>query len=124
VPSPSKIAVISFEDVGSCVRDLRLKKGITQVELARMLGTAQAAISAIEHGQRGLSVQQVVKVARVLGATPNDILGENGASRRAVAGSPKIMRRVRRLQRLPVAQQRAVLKLLDGIIEAHNQPGA
>ena len=80
--SPSKISVIAYKRGGEHVRDLRLRKGITQTELATMLGTAQAAIAAIEHGQRGVRVQQVVKIARALGSTPNDILGENPTDER------------------------------------------
>lgn len=122
LPRPSKIAVISYAEIGQRVRELRERQGLTQVKLAKALGTSQAALSQVEHGSRGLTVQQVVKLARMLGATPNEILGDGKRVR--INGKPKsgrIMRRLYRLEKLPESQQQAVLKLLDGIIEAHGK---
>jgi len=122
LPRPSKISVISYAEIGLRVRELRERQGLTQVKLAKVLGTSQAALSQVEHGSRGLTVQQVVKLARVLGATPNEILGDGKRAR--ANGKPKsgrIMRRLYRIETLPEGQQQAVLKLLDGIIEAHGK---
>ena len=123
MPRPSKIAVISYAEIGKRVRELRERKGLTQTKLARMLGTSQAALSQVEHGSRGLTVQQVVKLARALGATPNEILGD-GKRERTPAGRPKSGRLLRRLyciEKLSEPQQQAILKLLDGIIAAHGK---
>jgi transcriptional regulator with XRE-family HTH domain len=122
LPRPSKIAVVSYAEIGQRLRELRERQGLTQVKLAKALGTSQAALSQVEHGSRGLTVQQVVKLARVLGATPNEILGEGKRAR--PNGRPKstrILRRLYRIERLPESQQQAVIKLLDGIIEAHGR---
>jgi transcriptional regulator with XRE-family HTH domain len=86
-----------------------------------MLGTSQAALSQIERGQRGLTVQQVVKLARSLGATPNDILG-NGRRERS-SERPKdsrILRRFYRIEKMSEDQQHAALKMLDSFIDAHS----
>jgi transcriptional regulator with XRE-family HTH domain len=122
LPRPSRIAVISYAEIGQRVRELRQRRGFTQVRLAKAMGTSQAALSQVEHGSRGLTVQQVVKLARVLEATPNEILGEG--KRRRPSARPqngKILRRLYRIEKLPERQQQAVLKLLDGIIQAHGK---
>lgn len=119
VPKPSKIAVVSYDDIGRRLRGLRIARGFTQTQLAELLGTKQTAVSEVERGQRGLTVQQLVKVARALGASPNEILAETSKAARQRPINAKILRRVRRLEHLPEPQQRAVLKLLDGIIAAH-----
>lgn len=120
MPRPSKISVVSFKDVGQRVRALRLSHDLTQAQLAKLLGTSQTALSELERGNRGLTVQQVVKLSKALRTTPNEILGE-GKRSRAVRPQPpaRILRRLARIESLPAPQQQAVLKLLDGIIEAH-----
>lgn len=123
LPRRSKIAVISYRDIGERVRALRLAHDLTQTKLAKLLGTSQTALSEVERGNRGLTVQHVVKLARALKATPNDILGE-GKRQRVNGGRPRdarILRRLHRIESLPEGQRQAVLKLLDGIIEAHSR---
>jgi len=118
LPTRSKIMVISYRDVGARVRALRQEKDLTQTALAKLLGTTQTAVSEIERGNRGLTVQQLVKLARALKTSPDAILGEeNGHPPRPK--SAKILRRLHRIEQLPQAQQDAVLKIIDGVIKAH-----
>src|SRR5437870_2735836 len=76
VPRISGKPLFSKRDVGARVRALRSQRGLSQVALARMLGTHQTAVSQIEVGRRGVSVQQVIKLARALKVTPDDILAQ------------------------------------------------
>lgn len=120
MPRRSKISVISYKDIGERVRALRLARDLTQTQLAKILGTSQTALSETERGNRGLTVQQVVKLSRSLKVTPNDILGSG--QRQRPHGRPRdarVLRRLSRIEHLPDAQRQAVLKILDGIIEAH-----
>jgi transcriptional regulator with XRE-family HTH domain len=125
LPRPSKIRVISYKEIGQRVRGIRLANDLTQAELAKLLGTSQTALSELERGNRGLTVQQVVKLARALGVTPNDVLGEGKRDRtQKRPRDARVLRRLYRLEQLPEAQRLAVLKVLDGIIEAHAQKSA
>jgi transcriptional regulator with XRE-family HTH domain len=119
VPRASKIKVVSFKQVGQRVRALRLAGDLTQTQLAKTLGTTQTALSEIERGNRGLTVQQLVKLARSLKSSPNDILGEGTNGRQTPPTSGRVLRRLRRLEALPDDQQEAVLKLIDGVMKAH-----
>lgn len=49
------------------ISSARESKGVSQAELARMLGTTQSVISRIENGNQNLSVQMLAKIASVLG---------------------------------------------------------
>ena len=118
MPRPSKITVISYRDIGARVRVLRQELGFTQAKLAKILGTTQTALSEVERGNRGLTVQQVVKLARSLKVSPNDILGERTGDERRPQ-SAKVLRRLHLIEQLPGPQQDAVLKVIDGIIKAH-----
>jgi HTH-type transcriptional regulator / antitoxin HipB len=45
----------------------RLGKGLTQTELARLAGTQQKTISAIENGSEGTKLDTLISVIAVLG---------------------------------------------------------
>jgi len=120
LPTPSKLSVISYRKLGARIRVLRQQRDLTQAKLAKLLGTKQTAISEVERGNRGLSLQQLVKLARALKTTPNDILGEtNGRAARPT--SARILRRLHRIEQLPRDQQDALLQLIDGAIKAHRR---
>jgi transcriptional regulator with XRE-family HTH domain len=95
---------------------------MTQVEFAKMLGTHQASLSQIELGIRGVSLQQVVRLARALRVSPDKLLGvakDNGS--RPVLRNEKLMRRVRRIEQLQPEQQNAAIKILDGFLDAQHR---
>jgi len=118
VPRPSKVRVVSFKEVGERVRAIRLANELTQAELAKKLGTTQTALSEIERGNRGISLQQVVKLSRALKSTPNDLLGEGKNGGAPPLTNARLLRRLRRIETLPHAQQEAVLKVIDSVIGA------
>lgn len=68
--------------VGERVRRAREKAGLTQVELSERSGVTQATISRIENGERGVSFENAVAIARVCGCSL-DALAGNRASRAA-----------------------------------------
>jgi len=114
--------VVSKQQLGSRLRALRQSHGISQAEVARRLGVDQSHISNVERGVRGLTIQQVVKLSRALGVAADEIL--NNGKRAPAVGSLKSGRMLRRLQRieeLPAAQQQAILKILDGLLETHGK---
>jgi hypothetical protein len=57
----------------------------------------------------------VVKLSRALQVSTDDILGENPAPT-PLKGGRRFAWRLQRIQELPAAQKKAVLKLLDGAL--------
>lgn len=57
-----------FEDVARLVIRLRAKRGLTQQQLARLVGTSHSAISRIESGRHKTSVETLRRIARALDA--------------------------------------------------------
>jgi plasmid maintenance system antidote protein VapI len=76
---------------GDSLRYARLEKVLTQLKLARLSGVPATAISAIEHGRVKLGLARAVKLARVLGVHPADLMGGSDAFNRAA--SPRRKRR-------------------------------
>ena len=52
--------------IGENLRALRMKRGLTQGELAEMVGVTRAFLCQIERGTKNPSLQVSVEIARVL----------------------------------------------------------
>jgi len=125
LPSGAKRPVLPKKEIGIRLRALRLERGISQVELAKLIGTHQTAVSQVEVGRRGVSLRQIVRVCRVLKVTPDRILGENH-DRPLITRlrDGRVMRRLEKIETLPPAKQRALLQMVDAFIEKHGRPQA
>jgi len=66
------------------IKDLRIKKGLTQAELAESTGIERTSIVRIENGSQGLNVHRAHKLAQALGCTVDDLFRE--AASDAAAG--------------------------------------
>lgn len=68
------------------IKELRLKKGMSQLELAKLVGyEGSAAISKVEKGQRNITQTMIKKYATVLNTTPQYLLYGEESSSPAVA---------------------------------------
>ena len=63
--------------VGTLIRDARKQRGLTQQELADLLGTSQGAIGRIESGGQNLSLEMINRIATAL-ESPLLSAGSNG----------------------------------------------
>lgn len=55
------------EEIGAIITNLRREKGITQGELAKMIGTSQSAVHRIEKGDQNTSLEMIKKISSALG---------------------------------------------------------
>lgn len=62
------------QNVSMRIRAARQARCISQRDLARALGMAQSTLSRIERGERRVSVDQLIEIARALGVRPADML--------------------------------------------------
>ena len=60
--------------LGQAVRKKRLQLGLSQERLAEKAGLHWTYIGGIERGERNVSLLNIVKIARALGATPSRLL--------------------------------------------------
>jgi transcriptional regulator with XRE-family HTH domain len=107
--------LIPQEQIGQRLRAVRERKGMSQGTLAQALATRQSNISDIERGVRGLTIQQLVKIARVLGTTPNEILGEKPSRARSNGDiqDRRFLRRLQQINSLTRRQKDALLMTID-----------
>lgn len=68
-----------MQKTGSLIRDFRVKKGMTQQQLADKLGVNQCTVSDYETGQVELTLPKLVRIADALGVTIYDLIGRDTA---------------------------------------------
>jgi transcriptional regulator with XRE-family HTH domain len=101
------------ESFGKRLIALQKTRGITQLELAKMLGTTQRTISYYEN-EGGLStVFLPVGLARALGVTRDELLGLKPAKLQDRPQKRRLWKRLQRIESLSEQDQRAVIRLIN-----------
>ncbi len=106
-----------FVQLGARIASLRKEQSITQVQLAELLKVSEQTINAYEVGRRRMPVSSLPLIARSLGVSIEELIGEPpspGARKRGP--TPKIQQQIERIQRLPRAQQRMVMQVIDAVL--------
>jgi transcriptional regulator with XRE-family HTH domain len=115
---PESVSASKRKQLGRRIHALRQAHGLSQMELAELLGVNQPHVSNIERGVRSATIQQVTKLSKQLGVSTDAILnGDRKAQAPRSLKSARLLRRLQRIEELPAAQQKAVLKILDGLLD-------
>ena len=102
------------ENVGRRIADLRKKRGLSQVSMAKAVGISQKAVSHYERGSRTPPASRVAKIAEVLGISTDEILGvEKAAKDPDLPQSVWTWKRLRRVMDLPTRARKAVFNYID-----------
>lgn len=105
------------ESVGQRLARLRKERGFTQVELAEKTGLIQALVSDYERGKLRLNAEILIRFARALEVSADEILGLDAAERqKATPRSRRIQRRLDALEKLPKRDQETVLRTIDAFL--------
>ena len=78
-----------LDRIGGLIRDARKHRGLTQTQLAEVLGTSQSAVHRIEAGNQNLSLDMVNRIAAAL-QSPLISVGSNGPVHLRVQGGTKL----------------------------------
>jgi transcriptional regulator with XRE-family HTH domain len=110
------------ETIAACLSKIRKDQGFTQAEVAHKLKTTQSVYSRYERGEIRLPADTLIQLAKILGATPNELCGVNsGGSTKKVNTSeeniPKrFLRRLRGVQNLTRTDQDYLLRTIDAFM--------
>jgi transcriptional regulator with XRE-family HTH domain len=118
LPRRPKQVVVSHLDIGGRIKLLRQERGFTQVELAQRLEITQSNLSAVERGVRGVTVNQIVRIAKALHASTDEILLAEKAPAPGPHTKKRLMRRLLKIHELKDKDQRILLELLDSFVLA------
>src|SRR5690242_16304652 len=75
--------------IGTLIRDARRHQGLTQSELADLLGTSQSAVARIEQGKQNLSLEMLARVGEKLDSEFVS-LGHSGPQHLRIVGGRKL----------------------------------
>ena len=109
--------------IGRRLAQIRKAKGHTQKSLADKMGLIQALVSAYELAKIRLNAEMVIRFSKALDVSADEILGlkKNGTARSD--SSLRLVRRLNRIESLPPARQKTILKAIDFMIQSAERPG-
>ena len=109
-------------EFGARLSKIRKDAGMSQAELARRLGLTQSLISRFEQGQRRMYDDMLAATAKILGVTPNDILGIGPCKPvkpEEASLSKRMALRLKLIEAMPRRAQETVLDMLDLAIKGN-----
>jgi transcriptional regulator with XRE-family HTH domain len=106
-----------FIALGARITQLRKGSQITQVQLGQTLAISQSTVNAYELGHRRVPVSTLPLLARTLGVSVEELIGEDTTQARAQARkrgrTPKLMQHMERINALPKTQQKFVMQMIE-----------
>jgi len=113
---------IARSDFGKKLAELRKARGLSQVELARAIGTSQRAISSYETQASYPPAPVVADLARGLGVATDELLGLKSAPRtlrEPLNPQARLVRKkLHQVLTLPERDQRAIIRLINSLVSA------
>ncbi len=107
---------LGSESFGERLAVFRKQKGMTQIELAQMVGTSQPLISDYERGRLQLSADMAVRFALALKVSCDELLGLTKTHGKSKTPPRRIMKRLDQIQQLSAHDQRTLLRTIDGFL--------
>jgi Predicted transcription factor, homolog of eukaryotic MBF1 len=92
---------------------LRQDAGITQLELAKKLKTTQSIVSRYERGELRIHAELLLELSKILGVTPNDIVGVSKKDTTNGKIPRRFLTRLRNVHLLTKREQDTLAQTLD-----------
>lgn len=105
-----------FIELGARIARLRKEAGLSQQAVAGALRIAQQTYANYEVARAWPAVSTLPTLAQLFGVSVDELLGlhRGGAGKRGP--TPLLQKQIERLTRLPKAQQKIVMQVLDGVL--------
>jgi len=107
-------------EIAERLKKARKRKGLTQAELADLIGVTREAIAAYESGRVRLLDEIIVRFSVALNVSADELLGLKDVKDASDQVSLRITRRMKDLQSLAEPRKKAILKTLDDLISANS----
>jgi transcriptional regulator with XRE-family HTH domain len=104
------------KDLGQRIAHLRKEHGLTQGQLAEVLGISQQQVASFEGGRRRVPVALLPALAKALAVAVHELVDHSaGVAKRGP--TPKLQRQLERVSRLPKAKQKFVSEMLETVLQ-------
>jgi len=122
MPQPRKKPQLPTEEMATSIatnlKEARKKQGLTQSELADLVGVTREAIAAYETGRVRLMDDILISFASALKVTTDEILGVSKIKSDTSTLSLRLVKRLQKIENLPPNQQKVLLKNIDMFLKA------
>ena len=112
---------IDIERIGENIAKIRKAKGLTQSELAEIIGISQNLVSHYEVGRLKISAEMVIHFALALKVGTDRLLGLSSVDESYEPISPILFRKMKEIEKLPPSEKRALMKTIDKYIKAEDK---
>jgi len=99
--------------IGQRIAYYRKKKGLTQKELSDKVGIERSLITNYEIGRVRIYDDMIIKIAIALNISSDSLLGLKDSISKNDTPSLKIIKRLKRIENLPLNQQKTILRNID-----------
>jgi transcriptional regulator with XRE-family HTH domain len=107
----------TLEGFGPRLAELRKSRGLTQTELGDQVGVSYRMIAHYERPDAQPPGPILPDLARALGVSTDELLGVEPLRDTLSPRTARLLKRLQRVEELPPADQRALLKFLDALLE-------
>lgn len=111
----------TLEGFGPRLARLRKSKGLTQSQLGDLVGVSYRMIAHYERADAQPPGAVLPDLAHALGVTTDTLLGVRPLKEKADPRTARLLKRLQRVQELPPADQKALLRFLDALLSARTR---
>jgi transcriptional regulator with XRE-family HTH domain len=122
---PRKVQAASA--FGERLAELRAEQGITQIQLAEMIGSSRRAISAYETVAEYPPTAVVVELAKALKVSADELLGLKPVRidrSKEDLEARRLWKKFQQVLKLPEKDRRAVIRLVNSLVETKGRAAA
>lgn len=111
----------AVEGFGARLATLRQARGLTQTELGDAVGVSQRVVAYYETESQQPPGALLVDLAQALKVSSDELLGLKPLTEKRSPRAARLLKRLQKIEDLPAADQRTVLKLLDALHAARQR---
>lgn len=111
----------TLEGFGTRLAALRQARGLSQDELAMGVGVSRRVIAYYEAKSAQPPGALLVDLAHALRVSTDELLGVTPVRETTSPKTARLLKRLRRIEELPPADQRAVLKLVNAMLDTRRR---
>lgn len=106
----------TYEGFGPRLRELRMARGLTQIDLGKKVGVSNRVINYYEDDNAQPPGPMLVELADALGVSVDQLLGRKPLKQTMTPRTARLLNRLRRIEELPPKDQKQILDHLEALI--------
>jgi transcriptional regulator with XRE-family HTH domain len=109
---------VATDNIGKRLADIRKSRGLTQTQLANLIGISQGMVSEYEIGRVTISADMLARFCMALNCSADDVFNLSYEIPK-VKTSLRLVKRMNAIDALPETTKKYILKTIDIALEAN-----